>query len=278
MSQLRHAPGAVALSNSAPPAMSQLRHAAGRRAGKRVRSPPVATTWLITREADDAREEREAWSARGVSTASVPCVETISLPWPWTGAAATNLLTLFTSRRAVSSWLAAGKPKLGAVAALAPATSDALAAAGIKPVVTAEGGVIALAQNVLAWWSAQGCPPTQVHYPTSNAGLHAPEQAEALRLLSKLVEVDRRLAYEVRAPEGLKASLERELQGDWAVTFASPSAVHHFLSAGAALARAPVEVVCRGGSTLRAWNSARPAGWPEAVSSREFSSHPEVTT
>ena len=238
----------------------------------------MATTWLITREADDAREEREAWSARGIESVSVPCVETLSLPWPWTSEDETNLLTLFTSRRAVSSWLAAGKPKLGAVAALAPATSEALESEGIKPVVTAEGGVIALAQSVLAWWSARGCPLMRVHYPTSNAGLHAPEQAEALRLLSKLVEVDRQLAYEVRAPEGLKGTLELALQRDWAVTFSSPSAVHHFLSAGAALTRAPAEVVCRGGSTLRAWNSARPAGWPEAVSSREFSPHPEVTT
>jgi uroporphyrinogen-III synthase len=238
----------------------------------------VATTWLITREADDAREEREAWSARGVATVSVPCVETLSLPWPWARGAETNLLTLFTSRRAVSSWLAAGKPRLGAVAALAPATSQALLAEGVQPDVTAEGGVIALAQSVLAWWKARGCPPTRVHYPTSNAGLHAPEQTEALRLLSKLVEVDRQLAYEVRAPEGLKASLERAVEDDWAVTFSSPSAVHHFLSAGAALGRAPAEVVCRGGSTLRAWNSARPTGWPEAVSSNAFSTHPEATS
>lgn len=238
----------------------------------------MATTWLITREADDAREEREAWSARGVNTVSVPCVETLSLPWPWAGGEEAHRVTFFTSRRAVASWIAAGKPPLGAVAALAPATAEALRAEGVTPTVTADGGVIALARNLLAWWSARGCPPTQVHYPTSNAGLHAPEQAEALRLLSKLVEVDRQLAYEVRAPEGLKAALERAVEGDWAISFSSPSAVHHFLAAGAALARPPAEVACRGGSTRRAWNSARPAGWPEAVRSTEVSSHPEVAS
>jgi uroporphyrinogen-III synthase len=227
-------------------------------------------TWLITREAEDARDERDTLEARGLQVVCVPCVETSSLPWPWPDAG-DEVVTFFTSRRAVTSWLEAGRPSLGAVAAVAPATAEALEAAGVKPEVREAGGVVALAQAVLSWWRARGCPRTRVHYPTSNAGLHAPEQSEALRLLSKLVEVDRQLAYEVRAPEGLQQQLEAAARGAWAVTFSSPSAVHHFFSAGARIAHPPVEVQCRGGSTRRAWNKARPEGWPEVEPS-----HPEV--
>lgn len=229
--------------------------------GRRLHDVFVAT-WLITREAEDARDEREALEALGLEVVCVPCVETSSLPWPWSDAG-DEVVTFFTSRRAVASWLEAGRPSLGAVAAVAPATSEALEAAGVKPEVREAGGVVALAQAVLSWWRARGCPRTRVHYPTSNAGLHAPEQAEALRLLSKLIEVDRQLAYEVRAPEGLQERLEGAVRGAWAVTFASPSAVNHFFSAGARFAHPPVEVQCRGGSTRRAWNKARPSGWPD---------------
>lgn len=237
----------------------------------------LVTTWLITREAEDAREERESLSARGLDSVTVPCVETVSLPWPWSTPAQGRTLTFFTSRRSVLSWLAAGKPALGDAAAIAPATAQLLHEEGVTPVVESEGGVIPLSQKLLTWWRGVGCPALTVRYPTSNAGIHAPEQAEAVRLLSKLVEVDRQLAYEVRAPEGLRESLERATRAEWAVTFASPSAVKHFLFAGSAIARAPEQVICRGGSTRRAWNTARPAGWPEAHAATDVHpSHPEV--
>lgn len=237
----------------------------------------MATTWLITREADDARGEREAWSARGVPTVSVPCVETRTLPWPWPIASETAL-TFFTSRRSVASWAAAGQPPLRQVAALSPATSEALQREGVSAGITTEGGVVSLAEAVRAWWTAQGRPPTTLRYPTSEAGTRSPEQAEAMAVLAQVGEVDRRLAYGIAPPAGLKEALERAATGEWAISFASPSAVQHFFAAGAAIARPPVRVACKGASTQRAWNSARREGWPEAVSSTEVSSHPKVAS
>lgn len=241
----------------------------------------VTLTWLITREADDASAERAALLSRGHLPVSVPCVETITLEWPWAQAAVPpgRLMTLFTSRRSVEAWVAAGQPPLGDVAAIAPSTSEALLAAGVTPVVSATGGVLALAQQVLSWWQSQGAPRTTLRYPTSNAGIHAPEQVQAVRILSKLLEVDRQLAYEVRAPDALKASLERAAVGDWGVSFSSPSAVNHFFSVGAAFAAPPKQVECRGGSTRRAWHERRPAGWPDldCLPSPAVSPQPEVS-
>lgn len=241
----------------------------------------VSLTWLVTREADDASAEGAALRARGHAPVVVPCVETVMLEWPWANAAAPKgrLLTLFTSRRAVEAWVSAGKPLVGEVAAIAPSTADALVAEGVTPVVAAVGGVLALAQQVLAWWQAQGAPRTTLRYPTSNAGLHAPEQVQAVRILSKLVEVDRQLAYEVRAPDGLKAALEIAAVGDWAVSFSSPSAVNHFFSVGAGFTAPPKQVECRGGSTRRAWHERRPAGWPDldCLPASVVSPQPEVS-
>jgi len=182
-------------------------------------------------------------------------------------------VTFFTSRRSISAWVAAGKPALGEVAALKPATSNALEAEGITPTIISEGGVVSLAEAVLAW--AKG--PLTIHYPTSDLGLKSPEQAHALELLQKAGTVERRMVYEIAAPANLRQSLERSARGDWAISFASPSAVQHFFSSGAVLEQAPVRVACLGASTERAWNSARPAGWPQAVNTREAPHHPEVS-
>lgn len=231
----------------------------------------MATTWLITREGDDARSERDGWTSRGIDAVLVPCVETKLRPWPWPITETPTRvrergyqLTFFTSRRAVASWSASGRPALDVVAALSTATSEALEHEHTTPTLTAEGGAVALAQAVSTWWPTQPRPPTQVRYPTSDAGLHSPEQAEALRLLAKFCEVDRRIAYDVFAPAELRASLERCARGDWAISFASPSAVHHFFASGASFEHAPGRVTCHGGSTQRAWNAARPEGWPLA--------------
>jgi uroporphyrinogen-III synthase len=239
----------------------------------------VTTTWLITREADDARAEREA---RGVDSIVVPCVETKLLAWPWISLSPAGqrvgervrTLTFFTSRRSISAWIAAGKPALEEVAALKPATSTMLEAEGLTPAITSEGGVVSLAEAVLAW--AKG--PLTIHYPTSDLGLKSPEQARALELLQKAGTVDRRVVYQVTAPANLRQSLERSARGDWAISFASPSAVQHFFGSGAVLEQAPVRVACLGASTERAWNSARPAGWPQAVNTREAPHHPEVAS
>ena len=229
----------------------------------------MPTTWLITREADDAHSEL---AALGEGAIAVPCVETKLLAWAWP--ASKKSLTFFTSRRAVSAWVASGKPTLGNVAALKPATSSALEAEGVAPAVTSEGGVVSLAQAVIAW--AKG--PLTIHYPTSDLGLKSPEQAQALEFLARAGTVDRQMVYEITAPSKLRESLERSARGEWAISFASPSAVHHFFGSGAVLEQAPVRVACLGAATERAWNSARPAGWPLAFNSRETFTHPEVAS
>ena len=229
----------------------------------------MGTTWLITREADDARSERDA--------ILVPCVETKILPWPFLPLPATpgqgrgEGLTFFTSRRSVTSWTTSRAP-LEEVASLSPATSQALMREGITPTITAEGGVVALAEAVVRLSRA-----TRINYPTSNAGLASPEQAEALRILSKLGEVDRRVAYEVTAPAGLRQSLESAAVGDWSIAFASPSAVHHYFASGALISCGPRHVDCLGAATERAWNTARPEGWPPAINSRATAAEPPTT-
>ncbi|MDP1826982.1 MAG: uroporphyrinogen-III synthase [Archangium sp.] len=268
----------------------------------------METTWLITREADDARSERDAFLSRGERAVIVPCVETKLLEWPWSegespspceagggqvgGTPALEVspspqpsprsrrereLTFFTSRRAVASWSKTHAP-LNEVAALSPATSTALEAEHITPTITAEGGVVSLAEAVLAWWTARGTPRTLIRYPTSDAGLRSPEQTEALNLLRRVGEVDRRVVYVVAPPPNLRAALEQSTQGAWAISFASPSAVQHFFASGAAIARAPSRVACLGAATERAWNTARREGWPQAVNSREFPPTPKVTS
>jgi len=229
----------------------------------------VSPTWLVTREADDARADRAALEACGAAVREVPCVETRWLPWPW--ASATSGLVFFTSRRAVEAWARGGRAPLGDVVSVSPTTSAALRELGVAPSLAVEGGVVALAQQVVARWDERGRPPTEVRYPTSNAGLRAVEQQKALELLAPLGPIDRRVAYEVTAPEGLDRALADATCAPWSVTFASPSAVSHFLAAHTP-PRAPRQVVCLGRSTARAWNTARPAGWPEAIVSTDLRS------
>ncbi|MFZ5443418.1 MAG: uroporphyrinogen-III synthase [Myxococcota bacterium] len=233
----------------------------------------MPTTWLITREAEDARAERELLEARGATVREVPCVETAWHAWPWPEAVG---LTLFTSRRAVSAWERSGCAPLGEVAAVAPSTSGALEALGVEPVVTATGGAVALAEAVVARWRSLGAPPTPVRYPTSSAGLRAPEQGRVVELLSQLGPVDRRVVYDVQAPAALRPALEEATRADWAATFSSPSAVEHFFAAQP-LASAPRQVLCVGASTARAWNARRPPSWPDAIVAADLrSTLPEV--
>lgn len=229
----------------------------------------VPTTWLLTREADDARVDREVLDARGVPVVEVPCVETAWRAWPWSSPALD--VTFFTSRRAVEAWVRAGRPPLHEVVAVSPSTSGALRALDVVPVLEVEGGVVALAEHLAARWDVLGRPPTQVRYPTSSAGPGSAEQERALQVLAQLGEVDRRVVYDVRAPPGLEAALEAATQFSWSATFASPSAVSHFFAALDA-PRPPHHVVCLGQSTARAWNELRPPAWPVAIPSRDLKS------
>jgi uroporphyrinogen-III synthase len=197
----------------------------------------------------------------------VPCLETKLLPWPWSSSS--DELTLFTSRRAVAAWSAAGRPALATVAALAPVTSKALEREGTTPTITSESGAVGLARAIERWWNEQGRPPLQLRYPTSDAGLRSQEQHEALQLLTSLGSVDRRVVYLVTAPAQLRQSLERAARGDWSISFASPSAIEHFFAARPLIETPPSLVACRGASTERAWNERRPESWPTAVNASD---------
>jgi uroporphyrinogen-III synthase len=228
----------------------------------------VATTWLITRET----EGPPSWP----NSVLVPCLETKLLAWPWNslplpaergegrGEGLTSL-TLFTSRRAVASWAAAGCPTLGTIAALSPATTSALQHEGVTAAIASDSGAVGLAKAIERWWLEQGRPALHLRYPTSDAGITSDEQQEALRILTALGTVDRRVVYLVAPPAQLRQSLERAARGDWSISFASPSAIQHFFAAQPVIERAPTLVACRGASTERAWNELRPESWPPAV-------------
>ena len=228
---------------------------------------PVPTQWLVTRESEDAAADVAALAARGLHAVEVPCLETRYLAWPWAGPAP---LTLFTSRRTVEAWVSAGRPALADVAAMSPATSGALVQQGVTPLITARGGAVALAHAILASWDGKGCAPSHLHYPVSNAGLRAPEQEEAVRLLERRTRLERRTVYEVHVPEGLAGRLAEATRGEWSAVFASPSAVAHFFSACPPTAP-PRHVLCMGGSTVRAWDAARMPGWPAAIPGEDLS-------
>lgn len=238
--------------------------------GKGCEISLVATTWLLTRET----EEVPSWEARVPNAIFVPCLETRLLPWPWR--TTVDELTIFTSRRAVAAWSAAGRPVLAAVAALLPVTSKALEREGLTPNVTAEGGAVGLARALERWWHEQGEPKLQLRYPTSDAGVSSREQHEALQLLTALGSVDRRVVYLVTPPAQLRQSIERAARGDWSISFASPSAIQHFFAAHPVIETAPSLVACRGASTERAWNELRPESWPPAVNASDvFPEDPE---
>ena len=227
----------------------------------------MPTTWLITREIED--EE-----ARAPNEILVPCLETKLLSWPWTPGS--SALTLFTSRRAVAAWSAAGRPALGVVSALFPVTSKALENERLTPHITSEGGAVGLARAIERWWHEQGKPTLHIRYPTSDAGVSSDEQKEALGILTSLGSVDRRVVYLVTAPPQLRQSLERAAKGDWSISFASPSAIQHFFAARPIIETAPSLVACRGASTERAWNELRPESWPPAVSESAVTNESEV--
>lgn len=219
-------------------------------------------TWLLTREAADAERDVAALRARGVQAEALPCLETRARPWPTWAGPADDAVTLFTSRRAVAAWVAAGKPAMGRLAAVEPHTARAVRDAGARCAITAEGGAVGLAEAVVQWWQASRRPRWRVRYPTSDAGLDAPEQAAALERLSAIGPVQRHAVYEAFAPEGLRARVLEATAAPYALTFASPSAVRHFLAVAPPVA--PQRVLCHGASTARAWDAARPATWPAA--------------
>jgi uroporphyrinogen-III synthase len=227
---------------------------------------PVGLTWLLTREVEDIAADAEVLSRAGVQWASVPCIEFVARPWPeWPAREGTPVLFI-TSRRAAAAMppkdMGRGTNGPGLLAATAPATRTWLEAHGHPVDFWAHGGAVGLARTVVAAWHAQGRPSWHVRYPTSDAGLRAAEQVQAVALLETLGAVDRAVVYETRAAPRLEERLARFLRGPYSLTFSSPSAVKAFLKACPRGARAADRVVCFGASTARAWDVGRPLGWP----------------
>ncbi len=212
--------------------------------------------WFITREFEDAHAECARLTEHGVDARPLPCVVTRVQPWPWS-AASEDTWTIFTSRRAVESWLASSRPSLGRVAALAPVTSNLLREHHVRIELEGTEGVVELARALASE------PGAQLRYPTSNAGIESHEQTEALTYLTHF-NVDRRIAYELTTPPELAHA---QLPADFGLAFFSPSAVKSYLSVQKS---APREVVCFGTSTASTWNSQRPSSWPIAVVTRDL--------
>lgn len=228
---------------------------------------PVDSTWLLTREAEDAALDAEGLSKAGVKWASVPCVEFVTKAWPeWPARDGTPVLFI-TSRRAATAvppgdaWRAKDTP--GLIAATAPVTSAWLEAHGHPVDFWAHGGAEGLARTLVAAWQAQGRPAWHVRYPASDAGQHAPEQENAVALLKTVGAVDRAVVYETRAAQGLEERLEPFLLAPYSLSFSSPSAVKAFLAACPRGSRVADRVVCFGASTARAWSVGRPESWPQ---------------
>jgi uroporphyrinogen-III synthase len=224
----------------------------------------VAVSWLITREAEDARADCAALAERGVEAWPVPCVEFQALPWPrWTPGPGTPL-TVLSSKQAAQRYLEQ-PDRQGLKAGMAPVTADLLARHGVSCTVVARGGAVALAEAVRAAWTLGGQPSWHVRWPTSDLGALTAEQGEALEVLKRVGPVQRAAVYRTRAPVGLADELHGLLKGPWSATFSSPSAVQAFVEAAPRDARAPLHVICLGRSTLRAWEAGRRPGWVEAL-------------
>ncbi len=221
------------------------------------------TTWLITRELEDARRECDELVARGVRAVAVPCISCVTKPWPEWSPYPGRPVMFLTSRRAAQAWLDAG-PRGELVAAVAPSTTELLDASQCAVDLSAPGGTVALANALLTWWKKLGQPRWHVRYPTSDRGVSSAEQAAAADVLVRVGPVDRRVVYETRTPDELSSSLAATLRAPWAVSFASPSAVESFFGRLPAGAPAPEHVLCFGSSTASACNSRQPAGWPAA--------------
>ncbi|MBL8915394.1 MAG: uroporphyrinogen-III synthase [Archangium sp.] len=260
--------------------------------------------WILTREGDDGGDVEALLRERGHQVVRVPCIETQWHAWPWP--ADPHALTIFTSRRAVECFArsvatiessraknsgAAPHPDplpqgregsqsgLGVIAALRPETSRALAELGLEPDIEATGGSRALAHGIVTAWPWLSPRPMCIRYPTSSAGLSAPEQDDAVRDLSALGRVERTVVYDVTAPALLARELAAALiEPSWSIVFASPSAVSHFFTATGASASAPAHAVCFGASTARAWNERRPEAWPAASATSDLRSTLEVIT
>lgn len=224
-------------------------------------APPAC--WVITREADDGRSLVDQLVVRGADARLLPCIERNARPWPaellpaTAGRTVVFVTSAFAARLVVDHGARARWSEHVDIAAVVPATADVFARAGLPVVVHAAGGSVALAHAVVD--DAARAPIARILYPTSDAGLDAPEQAQALALLQTVSpDVRRGAVYGTAPPPDLARDLRR-LPRPLGAVFFSPSAVDAFVDAWGDVAGdgAFVDVcaVCSGASTARAWTA-----------------------
>lgn len=219
--------------------------------------------WILTREADDARDEVMRLRARGIDARSVPCATYAQLRWPTWPNAPGQPLYFLTSPRAATAYVAHADAT-ALVAASRPATEAVLRAGGVRITVASEGGALNLAHAVIAWWEARGHPTLHVRYPSSVQGMASKEQREALTVLLRVGPTVREPAYVTTPPDGLVSALAAAVNPPWSAAFAAPSAVAHFFDALPRGTPAPHSALCFGVSTAVRWNEKKPPMWPEA--------------
>ena len=210
-------------------------------------------TWAITRAARESNALVDQLTTSGLLALALPCIERSSRPvsaWHPPGHRVI-VLTSVAAVEAVSHELVASAP--AQLAALSPHTSDALGRLDLKASIESREGVLSLAQAIVRSLDALSIRAASFWYPTSAAGLDAPEQAEAIATLSPYGPVTRVAAYDVGAPSGLILQL-RALPREVGVFFSSPSAVKHFIAAHEQLGLTPSVrlAACWGDSTRRA--------------------------
>jgi len=225
----------------------------------------LAYTWIITKSQPHADSVVIQLRRQGFNALAVCCIEHQWLDWPelkQLGAAGQALL--FVTSRAAAARIEV--PPGNLVAAIAPTTSSALEARGIRVSLSAHGGVRELAQAVAN--SAAIADGTEVYYPTSDVALRQPEHHAAVAILGKRLRVFTRAVYSTVAPPNLAQELaalkapqaDRQALG---YAFWSPSAIENFRATGG-FELAPGPVVLVGGSTMRCWSEVAPPAWRRA--------------
>ena len=116
---------------------------------------------------------------------------------------------------------------------------------------------MALAHAAVAEASRE--PIRRVLYPTSDVGLHTPEQARTMALLSTVTDDVRRAAVYATGPAPGLRERALALPRDVGLVFFSPSAVDAFLDAVIPEVSERALALCLGDSTARAWDSRAPS-------------------
>jgi len=225
----------------------------------------LAYTWIITKSQPHADSVVIQLRRQGFNALAVCCIEHQWHDWPelkQLGAAGEAVLFI-TSRAAAAR---VEIPPGNLVAAIAPTTSSALEARGIRVSLSAHGGARELAQAVVG--TAAIRDGAQVYYPTSDVALRQPEHHAAVEILRKRLQVFTKAVYSTVAPPNLVQELAalknpQADRQDLGYAFWSPSAIENFRAAGG-FELPPGPVVLVGGSTMRCWSEIAPPAWRRA--------------